>query len=88
MNILELIMGREPALDQAEEDLGKPDEAEAHDLPMHVGRCAMRWRMSYRLGKYNGAQLAQIRVLLLIVIVYLVLTSEPAAHFLARLLGS
>jgi hypothetical protein len=65
MNIIDILFGRPVELDAAEEELGKPDEAEEYDLPLHVQRCAKRWALSYRASKHNAAQLAQIRYLLI-----------------------
>ena len=66
MPVIDVLLGRSAALDAAEEALGRPIEAEEHDLSLHVQRCAQRWAMSYRASKCNSAQLAQIRLFLLI----------------------
>ncbi|WP_298800079.1 hypothetical protein [uncultured Devosia sp.] len=77
MTFIDVFLGRPPALDQAEEDLGKPVEAEANDLALHVERCAQRWAMSYRASRQNHAQLAQIRAIMLIVAVALLARAFP-----------
>lgn len=77
MSVLDVLLGRAPELDMAEEDLGKPVEAEATDLALHVERCAQRWAMSYRASKANHAQLSQIKLLLLIFAVFLMAKSYP-----------
>jgi len=88
MNFLDALLGREPELDQAEEDLGKPVEAEASNLALHVERCALRWAMSYKASKANHAQLAQIRIILLCGAVYLAARSYPdVASFVRGFLG-
>lgn len=85
MNWIDVILGREPALDQAEEDLGKPDELEAASLPHHVDRCAKRWSLSYRLSRSNHAQLAQVRLFLAILIIFMAANSPIGAKIVERL---
>lgn len=85
MIILDVLLGREPKLDDAEENLGKPDEQEAKDLKYHVSRCALRWIMSYRMSRSNNVQIAQTRMLLIIAIMVEVLTSAPAMRVWAML---
>lgn len=75
MPLLDVIMGRSGPLDEAEEELGKPVKAEEHDLALHVERCAQRWALSFRASKNNGAQLAQIRLILAALVIYLLVTS-------------
>lgn len=70
MNIFDALLGRSITMDEAEEELGKPEEAEENDLPLHVQRCAKRWAMSYRASKNNSAQLGQIRIILILMILY------------------
>lgn len=81
--ILDTFLGRAPALEQAEEDLGKPLEAEAHNLNLHVIRCAQRWQMSYRTSKENSAQLAQLRLIVLVIGIVMVLTQQPIAKWVS-----
>lgn len=88
MNIVDIILGRAPSLEEAEEELGKPEMAEADNLALHVERCAKRWAMSYRASKENSAQLAQLRMLILLAALVLVITQPPIAKWLAeRLFG-
>ncbi len=68
MSLLDVVLGRELSVDNAEETLGKPDDVEAHDLAYHVQRCAARWVMSYRLSRANNYQIAQVRFLVVVVI--------------------
>lgn len=83
MGFLDLILGRTKfRLDEAEEELGKPDKAEAHDLPLHVSRCALRWALSYRQSKDNNAQLAQQRVFIILILVIEAARSTGAADWL------
>lgn len=85
MNIIDAFLGRAPSIDEAEEELGRPDTIEMLDLKVHVERCAKRWIMSYRASKHNSTQLTQIRIILLMMILYGVLTSphwEKIATFL------
>jgi hypothetical protein len=70
MNIFDALLGRSITMDEAEEELGKPEVAEEHDLPLHVQRCAKRWALSYRASKNNSAQLSQIRIILILMILY------------------
>lgn len=77
MSFLDVLFGTAPELDQAEEDLGKPVEAEATNLALHVERCAQRWAMSYRASKANHSQLSQIRLILGGVAVFMVAKSFP-----------
>lgn len=77
MNFWGVLVGRETTLDDAEENLGKPDEAEADDLRYHVSRCAMRWILSYRMSRSNNTQIAQVRLILILAIALEVTTSKP-----------
>jgi len=85
MSIVDVLLGRSAALDDAEEALGKPLEAEEHDLSLHVQRCAQRWAMSYRASKCNSAQLAQIRLFLLIVSIVAAFYLPPVQRFFDKL---
>lgn len=87
MNLIDVIVGRASSIDDAEEELGKPDDMEAKDLPLHVYRCGKRWALSYRLSRNNSAQLAQIRVLLAIAGVIGVVDSPPGQKLWALLFG-
>jgi hypothetical protein len=88
MNLVDMILGRAPSLEEAEEELGRPDMAEAEDLKLHVGRCAKRWAMSYRASKENSAQLAQLRLIALLVAIVMMITQPPIAKWIAEhLLG-
>lgn len=67
MSILDVILGKSISLDEAEEELGRPDKAEETDLALHVTRCAKRWALSYRASRNNSAQLAQVRLMLAVI---------------------
>lgn len=82
MDILDVVLGRVPSLDEAEEELGRPEEAEAHDLPLHVSRCAKRWALSYRLSRGNSNQLSQMRLLVIILIIAVALTNPKVLSLL------
>lgn len=84
MTLIDVFMGKAPALEAAEEDLGRPEEAEAIDLNLHVERCAKRWLYSYRASKANCAQLAQLRLILLVMAIAEILTQPPVAKFVAE----
>lgn len=83
MTLMDVILGKSITLDEAEEELGRPDKAEETDLPLHVGRCAKRWAMSYRASKNNAAQLAQIRAVLIGTLAVLAFYSPPAQKIIA-----
>ena len=68
MNWLDVLLGREQSLNQAEEELGKPDEVEATNLSYHVHRCAARWILSFRMSRSNNSQLMQLRLLVFILL--------------------
>lgn len=85
MSLVDVILGRSPTLDEAEEALGRPLEAEELDLSLHVQRCAQRWAMSYRASKSNSVQLAQIRLILLVVAVVAAAYSPPVQHYFSTL---
>jgi hypothetical protein len=76
MNLLDVILGKEPSLNDAEESLGKPDHMEADNLSYHVEKCATRWVLSYRMSRTNNAQIAQVR---LFVVALLVLEAARTA---------
>jgi hypothetical protein len=84
MNILDAILGRTPQLEEIEEELGKPDTAESYDLNLHVERCARRWLFSYRASKSNSAQLAQLRLILLIFAASLFVIQPPIAKWIVE----
>ena len=75
-------------LEEAEEELGKPDPLEESDLALHVGRCAKRWRFSYIQARDTKRAVDQLRLLLFLVIVLMILNSRPEiAKALARFFG-
>jgi hypothetical protein len=78
MNILRLfaLPGTEN-LEEAEEELGKPDPLEEGDLALHVGRCAKRWKFSYIQAKETKRAVDQLRALMFLVIVLTVLNARP-----------
>lgn len=86
MGLLDVVMGKAVSVDDAEEALGRPDQAEAHDLALHVDRCGKRWALSYRASRNNSAQLAQIRLILALLAGYLILNSPPLQKLLQTLL--
>jgi hypothetical protein len=83
MNLVDVFLGRAPSLEEAEEELGKPEMAEATDLKLHTERCAKRWLFSYRASKANSAQLAQLRLILLVMGITMLLTQPPIAKWAA-----
>jgi hypothetical protein len=85
MALVDVLLGRSAALDEAEEALGKPLEAEEYDLSLHVQRCAQRWAMSYRASKCNSAQLAQIRLFLLLAAIIAAAYIPPVQRTLEKL---
>lgn len=78
MSMLDVLLGRVPEMDQAELNLGKPDEEEAKNLRYHVSRCALRWILSFNMSRANNVQIAQLRLLLIIAIVVNIAVSAPA----------
>ena len=65
------------SLEEAEEELGKPDALEESDLALHVGRCAKRWTFSYIQGRETKRAVDQLRVLVLLVIVLTIVNARP-----------
>ena len=86
MDLLDVLFARPISLDEAEEALGRPEAEEEDDLALHVSRCAKRWAMSYRASKHNSAQIAQLRLLLVIGIAAMVILSPPVQKILEKLL--
>lgn len=80
MGILDVLLAKPIALDQAEEELGRPDKAEEGNLTLHVERCAKRWALSYRASKQNSAQLNQIRAFLIFAVIIALIYSPPLQH--------
>ena len=78
MPLIDILFGRSIPLDEAEEDLGRPDKAEAQDLSLHVSRCAKRWALSYRATQNLSAQLARIQLILIALAIYAL---ASAAHW-------
>ena len=78
MNIFRLlaVSGTE-SLEEAEEELGKPDPLEEGELALHVGRCAKRWKFSYIQAKETKRAVDQLRALVLLAIVLTVLNTRP-----------
>ena len=64
-------------LDEAEEELGKPDPLEESDLALHVGRCAKRWKFSYLQARDTKRAVDQLRVLVLVVILLMIFNARP-----------
>lgn len=84
---LDVFFQREPALDDAEERLGMPDELEATSLRHHTERCALRWILSYRSSKSNNAQLRQLKIVGFLILIVMILTSNPATKILEKFIG-
>lgn len=85
MKLLDVLLGTTISLDQAEEELGKPEKEEETDLALHVSRCAKRWALSYRSSRNNCAQLQQIRLILLILAASAIMYWPPAQRLVAFL---
>ena len=65
------------SLDEAEEDLGKPEPLEESDLRLHVARCAKRWTFSYVQGRETKRAVDQLRVLVLLVVILTLVNARP-----------
>jgi hypothetical protein len=65
------------SLEEAEEELGKPDPLEENDLALHVGRCAKRWTFSYLQGRETKRAVDQLRILVLLVIILTIVNARP-----------
>ena len=78
MNMFRLFaLSASESLEEAEEELGKPDSLEESDLALHVGRCAKRWRFSYIQARETKRAVDQLRVLVLLVILLTGLNARP-----------
>jgi hypothetical protein len=65
------------SLEEAEEELGKPEPSEESDLRLHVGRCAKRWTFSYIQGRETKRAVDQLRALVLLVFILTILNARP-----------
>jgi hypothetical protein len=78
MNVFRLLaLSGNDSLEDAEEELGKPDPLEESDLALHVGRCAKRWTFSYIQGRETKRAVDQLRVLVLVVIILMIVNARP-----------
>lgn len=82
-------------LEDAEEELGKPDAAEAADLATHVRKCAQRWSVLNRQNKElmgdmlllaNGVETLRV-FLLVLVLLALINTSSNVGTMLLNILA-
>lgn len=72
---------------EEELELGSPDAAEANDLPRHVSRCAMRYKLLTKRLKKNSTQTSRIEWLLYGVGAYMLgFTNGPVHDFIKGLL--
>jgi hypothetical protein len=62
--LIDLFIGRVQRLDDAEDELGTPSEAEAKDLALHVARCPTRWTLVYRMQRAASGERTQIKFIL------------------------
>jgi hypothetical protein len=78
MNVLRLLaLSGNENLDEAEEELGRPEALEESDLALHVGRCAKRWKFSYIQARETKRAVDQLRLLVLLVILLMGLNARP-----------
>lgn len=80
--------GRSNGDDDQETALGVPDQAEATDLNRHVERCAMRYRLFTGRLALQSRDIAQVKIILYGLALFIVATSHPAQQlfsFLANL---
>lgn len=69
--------------------LGTPDSTEAQSLPHHVERCAMRYRLFTRRQATQGADIAQIKYMILGLIGIMLITSpqiRAMAEWISKIL--
>ncbi len=74
-------------LSEAEIAVATPDESEARDLPTHVKRCALRFRLLAEGQNHLHSDIGQIKVILIGVGGYLVLVSQPAQNLIGKMMG-
>jgi hypothetical protein len=86
MGFLDVFLARPRELDEAEARLGRPDPREASDLPFHIERCALRWDLSYRASRHNGAQIERLCIIIVLGVSLLIASDIGTVHkFLASI---
>lgn len=84
--IIQMLSDRDASLEDDEIELGVPDIAEAHSLPLHVEKCAKRYRVTIRrLNKLDRSS-STIKWLLALIFGAVALTGAPNLFKLAGLL--
>jgi len=73
--------GRGPT--EEEIALGTPDLSEAKSLPRHVEKCALRYRIFTRRQAEQGQDIAQIKYMVVALILAIFLTSPQLREFLS-----
>ena len=67
--------------------LGTPDLSEAQNLPHHVERCAMRYRLFTQRLSDQGQAIGRVELMIMALIAFTTLTSQPFRDLLIFLKG-